>query len=215
MIEAFAPAETKFAPAETKPVRLLRPSDLRRHQRVQVSLLGRYMLADRREYPCQTVDMSPGGVRLTCAVLGELEERVVLYLERIGRIEGTIARFPSGGMAVRLSATQRKRDKIASQLTWISNREALGLPEGRNHERLTPQETGVLLKLENGREVAARIIDVSLSGVALSTQAQPPVGMSVMVGRTPGRVVRYFEGGIGVGFMLPISPDLFHEGLTL
>ena len=78
MIEAFAPAETKFAPAETKPVRLLRPSDLRRHQRVQVSLLGRYMLADRREYPCQTVDMSPGGVRLTCAVLGELDERVVL-----------------------------------------------------------------------------------------------------------------------------------------
>ena len=45
-------------------------SDERRHQRVRIAVLGRYMLADRREYPCRTVDMSPGGVRLACAVGG-------------------------------------------------------------------------------------------------------------------------------------------------
>ncbi|RZK89277.1 MAG: PilZ domain-containing protein, partial [Methylobacterium sp.] len=56
--------------AGTTTLRLAQASDLRRHQRVPVSLLGRYMLSDRREYPCQTVDMSPGGVRLTCAVVG-------------------------------------------------------------------------------------------------------------------------------------------------
>ena len=33
----------------------------RRFQRVRVNLLGRYMLADRREFPCQITDMSPGG----------------------------------------------------------------------------------------------------------------------------------------------------------
>jgi hypothetical protein len=31
----------------------------RRHQRVRVNLLGRYMLPDRREYPCQVSNMSP------------------------------------------------------------------------------------------------------------------------------------------------------------
>ncbi|GJD97226.1 hypothetical protein OCOJLMKI_4454 [Methylobacterium iners] len=200
---------------EAKPLRATRPSELRRHQRVKVALLGRYMLSDRREYPCQTVDMSPGGVRLTCAVLGSLEERIVLYLEHVGRIEGTIARFTPGGLAVQLSATLRKRDKIASQLTWLANRDSLGLPEGRTHERLTPSQPGVTLRLESGREVAARVIDVSMSGVALTTATTPPIGASIMVGRTPGRVVRHFEGGIGVQFMLPISPDRFHEGLTL
>jgi len=30
----------------------------------EVNLLGRYMLADRREFPCQVVDMSPGGTAL-------------------------------------------------------------------------------------------------------------------------------------------------------
>ena len=36
----------------------------RRFQRVRVNLLGRYMLADRREFPCQVLDMSPGGMSI-------------------------------------------------------------------------------------------------------------------------------------------------------
>ncbi|MGU3539741.1 PilZ domain-containing protein [Methylobacterium sp. A54F] len=193
----------------------MRASDQRRHQRVKVALLGRYMLADRREFPCQTVDMSPGGVCLTCAVAGEIGERVVLYLEQIGRIEGTIARHTPGGFAVQLTATPRKRDKIASQLTWFANRESLGLPEGRAHERITPIQSAVVLRLDGGREINARIIDISMSGVALACANTPPIGATVTVGRTPGRLVRYFEGGFGVQFLLPISPDRFHDGMTL
>jgi hypothetical protein len=197
----------------------LRPArgaaDQRRHQRVRIAVLGRYMLADRREYPCQTVDMSPGGVRLTCAVVGEVGERVVLYLEHIGRIEGVIARHSEGGFAVQLNATPRKRDKIASQLTWLANREILGLPEGRSHERLVPTHTAVTLRVESGREIKARLIDISISGVAISSTATLPLGAAVTVGSTPGRLVRYFEGGFGVQFLLPLSPDRFHAGMTL
>jgi hypothetical protein len=161
------------------------------------------------------VDMSPGGVRVTCAVLGAVGERVVLYLEQIGRLEGVIARHPPHGFAMRLNATPRKREKIASQLMWLANRENLGLPEGRTHERLVPINPGVQLRLDGGRMIPARVIDISMSGVALATATTPPIGTAVMVGSTPGRVVRYFEGGIGAQFMLPISPDRFHEGITL
>src|SRR4051812_36484192 len=122
MIEAARPAPS--------PLCLRRGADKRCHQRVPVAILGRYMLADRREFPCQTIDMSPGGVRLTCSVVGQIGERVVLYLEHVGRIEGVIARHTVGGFAVHLNATARKRDKIASQLTWLANRGTLGLPEG-------------------------------------------------------------------------------------
>ncbi len=31
----------------------------RRFQRVRVNLLGRYMLLDKREFPCQVIEMSP------------------------------------------------------------------------------------------------------------------------------------------------------------
>jgi hypothetical protein len=190
-------------------------SDERRHQRVRVSVLGRYMLADRREYPCQTVDMSPGGVRLSCAVRGEVGERVVLYLEHIGRIEGLIARHCEDGFAVQLNATPRKRDKLASQLTWLANREMLGLPEGRSHERLVPTQPAVTLRIDGDHEVKARLIDISMSGVAIACPLSLPLGTPVTVGSTPGRLVRYFEGGFGVQFLLPLSADRFHAGMTL
>ncbi len=36
------------------------PRESRRFQRVPVTLRGRYMLESRLEYPCQTIEMSPG-----------------------------------------------------------------------------------------------------------------------------------------------------------
>ncbi|MBN8964736.1 MAG: PilZ domain-containing protein, partial [Rhizobiales bacterium] len=49
---------------QTKPHMLPHAQERRRHQRVRVNLLGRYMLVDRREYPCQVINMSPGGMAL-------------------------------------------------------------------------------------------------------------------------------------------------------
>ena len=112
-------------------------------------------------------------------MVGELGERVVLYLEHIGRIEGVIARHPKGGFAIQLSATPRKRDKIASQLTWLANREMLGLPEGRTHERIVPKQPAVVVRLESGREIKARVIDISMSGVALASLSAPPLGTTL------------------------------------
>ena len=45
----------------------------RRFQRVRVNLLGRYMLADRREFPCQVANMSPGGMALIAPALPSIE----------------------------------------------------------------------------------------------------------------------------------------------
>ena len=44
--------------ARARPARAY--AQLPRFQRVKVSVLGRYMLADRREFPCQVLEMSPG-----------------------------------------------------------------------------------------------------------------------------------------------------------
>ena len=122
------------------------------------------MLADRQEYPCQTLDVSPGGALLIAPVRGAVGERIVVYLEQIGRVEGQITRHFPNGFAISISAAMRKRDKIASQLTWLANRQALGLPEDRRHERITPLNPAIVVKIESGREFAGRLIDVSLSG---------------------------------------------------
>lgn len=198
-----------------QPIAEPRQHERRRHQRVNVALLGRYMLSDRKEYPCQTHDISPGGVLLIAAVKGQIGERVVVYLEHLGRIEGEITRHVPQGFAICISAAARKRDKLASQLTWLANRQALGLPEDRRHERITPKVMSTTVRLESGRELAARIIDISMSGAALGLEHRPPIGTGLTVGSTNAKVVRHFQGGVAVEFRLPLSPDRFDENIVL
>ena len=45
-----------------------------------------------------------------------------------------------------------------------------------------------------------RLIDVSLSGAAVATALTTPIGTRVLLGHTPGRIVRHFAGGLAVSF---------------
>src|SRR4029078_2316167 len=113
--------------ALSQPKLLLLPhaQERRRHQRVRVNLLGRYMLADRREFPCQVINMSPGGMALIARVSPEVAERVIAYIDHVGRLEGKVARLFNNGFAMTIAATARKREKIAPQLTWLATRRHL------------------------------------------------------------------------------------------
>ena len=183
----------------------------RKHQRVKVALLGRYMLSSRREYPCQTLDMSPGGLALIAPVPAQPGERVVAYLDHIGRVEGVMVRPIANGFAMTVAATIRKRDKLAAQLTWLANRSLLGLPEDRRHERVIPRNSRSMLIMEDGTEHECRIIDVSLSGAALTIGIQPPVGTPVTLGRTTARVVRHIEKGLAVEFSRTQNMEALQE----
>ncbi len=160
----------------------------RRHQRVKVNLLGRYMLADRREFRCQVVNMSPGGAALVAPVAGNPGERVIAYVDHLGRLEGKIARTLDNGFAMTIEATLRKRDKLAAQLMWLANRHILNLPEDRRHGRFIPRRTMARLILPNGTNVACRIIDVSESGaaIAISPDLRPATVAMVNVGKVAG-----------------------------
>lgn len=203
------PLQAAFAIQESPPLQ-----ERRRHSRMPIALLGRYMLSDRTEYPCQTDDISPGGALFVAPVRGAIGERVVAYLEHIGRIEGEITRHVEDGFAISISATPRKRDKLASQLTWLANRQALGLPEDRRHERIVPRRQAIVLEA-NGGAIKAHLIDLSLSGAAVAIDKSLPIGTSVVVGSTPGKVVRTFQGGVAIEFLLPLSPDRFDENIVL
>jgi hypothetical protein len=193
-----------------------RSEERRRHQRVKVNLLGRYMLADRREYPCQVINMSPGGIALHAPVVGNPGERVIAYVDHLGRLEGKIARLIDNGFAMTISATARKRDKLAAQLTWLANRQILNLPEDRRHGRFVPRNTSARLILQNGTNVTCRVIDLSASGaaVAIAPDLLPPVGAAVTIGKTAGRVVRHIEHGFAIEFQRLQHPDFIEENVT-
>jgi len=171
----------------------------RRHQRVKVNLLGRYMLEDRKEYPCQTLDMSPGGVALITTVLARVGEHVVAYIDHIGRLEGRCVRILDNGFAMTIAGTARRRDKLADQLTWFANRHILGLPEDRRHDRFSIKDPRSTLTLPTGVTVPCKVTDVSLSGAAVLADVRLPIGSPVTLGRTLGRG-EYFVAGDDLEF---------------
>lgn len=202
--------ETVQEKTRARPLR----DERRRFQRVSVNLLGRYMLADRREFPCQVMNMSPGGMALIAPVNGRTGERVIAYIEHIGRIEGTVVRQFENGFAMSISATPRKRDKLAAQLTWLANRHVLGLPEDRRHGRITPRNPITKLKLPDGGSRMCRLIDMSLSGAGVATDERPAIGSLVNLGKVQARVVRHLDQGFAVEFTRLQDPDDLEESVT-
>jgi hypothetical protein len=188
-----------------------RPIERRRHARVKVALLGRYMLSNRTEFPCQSIDMSVGGLAITAPVKGRIGERVIVYLEHIGRIEGDIARHTTDGFGMTVIATSRKREKLAAQLTWLANRAALGLPEDRRHDRLQPTASRIVLTLSDGTEVPVKMLDMSLSGAAFSADVKLMITDPVTLGKTQAKVIRKFEGGYAVEFQKAFVVDSIEQ----
>lgn len=175
-------------------------SDQRNFQRVSVNLSGRLMTANHDEYECTVLDMSPGDAHFTCAARPRMGERIIAYIDHLGRIEGNVALLNDSGFAIQLTATDRKREKLAAQLTWIANKHELGLPEDRRHDRLTPRNTRTELTLDDGRRYPCRIIDLSLSGAAVDIEVRPALGTPVQLGSMKGRVVRHFQEGVAIEF---------------
>ncbi len=200
---------------EPKPKLRALSEERRRFQRVRVDLLGRYMLADRREFPCQVVNMSPGGMALIAPVAGQPGERVIAYVDHLGRLEGHIARILENGFAMTIAATTRKRDKLAAQLTWLANRQILGLPEDRRHGRIAPRIAIARVIMPNGTNVSCRIIDVSQSGAGIASDQRPPIGALVTLGKVQGRVVRHLEDGFAIEFTRLQHPDFLEDNVTV
>jgi PilZ domain len=172
----------------------------RSYQRVKVKVYGRFMLEDRTEHPCQVVDMSPGNASFITDHVGELGEKVIAYIDHIGRVEGVLTRTLPDGFAMAILASDRKKDKLAAQLTWLANKHELDLPEDRRHERVLPKNPMSVLALNDGRQYQCRIVDLSLSGSAVEIDVKPALGTPVTLGTMRGQVVRHFDEGVAIEF---------------
>jgi len=101
-------------------------AERRRHIRVPLALRGRFMLEGGREYACVTRDVSRMGMAIQGAPVGAMGERVIAYLEELGRIEGRIVRRSEDWFAIELVATPQKLERIDEKIGAILRRTARG-----------------------------------------------------------------------------------------
>lgn len=191
-------AQTTRNPVDT-PTRIV--TDRRRYKRVHLSLLGRFMRQDEREYPCKLCDISVGGASIFSPVEVVMGEKIIAYLDQLGRIEGNVTRVFEDGFAMDIKSTRHRKEKMAAQLTWLVSRRDLKIADERRHERMAPKNDIGQLKLDDGIVIQCRLLDVSLSGASIETTARPAIGRDVQLGKLKARVMRHHDTGIGVEFI--------------
>jgi hypothetical protein len=176
--------------------------------RVIVSVPGRYSLADqrnargeRRVFACRAVYLSPYEIGLAGPVNGKLGERVIANIDHLGKVEGPITRLLAGGFMMNIAASGEKRGVLATKIEWLENFKNHDTPNRRASERIVPANPHSKLTFADGSIETCLVLDLSVSGVAISADTMPDMRAVLAVGSVVGRVVRHFAGGFAVKFI--------------
>jgi hypothetical protein len=180
-----------------------RASDQREHERVATRLQGKLFIpAETSTMDCDVVDLSAGGAGVRCEDAPPLETFVVLYVDGFGRFESVATRYVDGLLGLRFLCTDAKRQRLIEKLNVFVEHGLMAATRLRQYERTAPDTLSHFTRA-NGQQVRCDILDISLQGFSLKTNARPPIDELVRLGRTYGRVVRHHEQGIGVELVSP------------
>jgi hypothetical protein len=176
-----------------------RMNDKRRHRRIELVVPARFMTSDKSEYVASVSNMSPGGVALNSDFSPAMDERVVIYIDDLGRHEGVVVRSDDGNFAIQFDLAPTKADRTAEKLTWLMNSDDLDLPAKEGYRRVDDVNRTRLILSDNST-LDCRVTDLSFTSVTLITKARPMLGEIVTVGVMRGAVADHLKDGIRVDF---------------
>jgi hypothetical protein len=179
-----------------------------RQRAVNLVVGGRYSLANwfdpkgnRREFACRTSRISPFRMMVSVPVVGKVGERVVAYFHDFGELDGQISDVSADSFLIDLEVDKARREKIADKLKWLEKKQQdAGVQDVRANKRIIPRNPHSTVIFADGTQRACFVIDVSTSGVAVSTDVCPDIGTPLAVGVAVGRVVRHLREGFAVKF---------------
>jgi hypothetical protein len=155
-----------------------------------------------RSFACRTTRVSPFRMIMDVPVVGKVGDRLTSYFEEFGKFEGHITETMSGSFLYELEMTHAMREKFADKLTWIEKTQKdPNVRDARNNPRFIPAAPHAMLTLADGTMQGCFIIDLSLSGAAVSSAVQPPIGTPLAIGACVGRVIRHLPNGFAIRFV--------------
>ena len=172
----------------------------------KIALQGHYSLpywydpqGKPRTFACRTISVSPSQMTLSVAVGGKVGDRITSCF--LGHMDGSITDAFAGGFVFEPNLTNIERERVAKKLIWLENKQRdLAVRDARRHERFIPANPHSILTLADGSIRSCFVIDMSVTGVAMSAAVQPPIGTALAVGACVGRVVRLLPEGFAIQF---------------
>jgi hypothetical protein len=176
--------------------------------RIIVNISGRFSLADRRNqfgerrvFACRAVNLSPRAIALASPISVKVGDRVIAQIDRLGKLHGPVARVLERGFVMSILASEEERDKLADKIEWLEKNKNHDTPDLRAEQRVVPANPYSRMILPDGSNETCLVLDLSVSGAALSAATIPDIGTVLAIGTVVGRVVRHFEGGFAVQFI--------------
>jgi len=177
--------------------------DRRRYERSLVPVAGRLLLPSGTEHTCQVVDISEGGIALSCSAETEFGDKIIVYLDDLGRFEGQIVRFIPNGFAIETQLVTNQRQRLLERIKWLKQKKVGA--ERRVFPRRVPTRSelndNTSMTIEAGVKILCKVLDVSVTGAHVQTSKRPRLGTHVTIGRMVGCVVRHTLEGIGIEFV--------------
>jgi PilZ domain-containing protein len=176
---------------------------------VNIAVSGSYTLSNwydpqgkPRTFACRTSRVSPFRMMVDVPVVGKVGDRLTSYFRDFGKLEGLISDTMTGGFLLELEMTGAMRETLANKLTWLEKKQKdPSTPDGRKDARIIPASPHSTVTLADGTIQECFVIDMSVSGAAVSAEVQPQIGMPLAVGACVGRVVRLLDDGFAVKFV--------------
>lgn len=184
-------------------------ADRRAQKRARLEVKGTLLFPDKGyEEKCTVLDLSPEGAGLKSACSMALGAHIVLYVDGLGRFEGTIIRKDRLHVGVQFKYSRVTRERIAELIAMYLERGPCIYTSMRSRPRLSARKIvhSFALELASGQKQACDIVDVTFSGASFKTDQRPALGERVMFGKTAGVVVRHTEQGFAVSFWDPGNP---------
>ncbi|MGF1545510.1 MAG: PilZ domain-containing protein [Parvularculaceae bacterium] len=157
------------------------PSERRRHLRVPIGSKARVLTPDGNERPCLVVNASAGGALLKAKEPPSPGERVVVYIDEIGRFEGRVVRASRHSFAVDYRSRRGKLQRTADALIEAVNNKGRK-PDRRGTPRIRQNQNATVV-LDSGETVECTMLDISLTGASIAIDPRPRLGELVTVGK--------------------------------
>jgi hypothetical protein len=169
-------------------------------------LLGRFMLPDLSEHPCQVSQLTADGALFGASFQPPLGLTIIAYIDGIGRVEGRCERPAGNGFEVAFLHVGPGRTRFEKRLKWLNDAKSGRADfELRSSARDHPNESVSQIALFDGRTYACEVLDISPTGAAVKIDIMPTLGSHVTLGKMRGRVVRHIEHGVAIEFVGPME----------
>ncbi|WOI52512.1 PilZ domain-containing protein [Parvularcula sp. LCG005] len=178
----------------------------------RTDLPARLLIQGMPERSGRVVRMARGGVLVEGVHDAADNASVVLYLETGERFEGTLRQVGRDVVSIAVRRSEKKHSNLwryldekyggSSPIRPVSERQER---RQRGAERIKADVPRTLCTLPDGRQIPARVMDISLSGMAIAMDHVAEIDDIIAIGKVKARIIRRTDKGYGCEILPEIS----------